>query len=176
MYFNNFFFLTESSSITLEHADSITQQADDYLESLVNNKTFSGSVLLARNNQILLIKGYGCSDYVFQEKNNSQTIYRIGSVTKPFTAIIILKLYERKQLKLNDKLSVYYPDYPHGDQITIKHLLSNTSGIDDYTEMEIFEEKCEENLTIDQLIEFFKNEPLKFKPGSQYSYSNSNVR
>lgn len=162
--------------ITLENFDSIIEQADVYLESLVNNQTFSGSVLLARNNQILLIKGYGCSEYVCQERNTSQTIYRIGSVTKPFTAIIILKLYERKQLNLDNKLSDYCSNYPHGNQITIKHLLSNTSGIDDYTEMEVFEEKCGENLTIDQLIEIFKNEPLKFKPGSKYSYSNSNVR
>jgi CubicO group peptidase (beta-lactamase class C family) len=142
----------------------------------VNDKRFSGSILLARNNQILLIKGYGCSEYICQEKNTSQTIYRIGSVTKPFTAIIILKLLERKQLKLNNKLSYYCPDYPNGNQITIKHLLSNTSGVDDYTEMEIFEKKCGENLTTDQLIETFKNQPLKFKPGSEYSYSNSNVR
>ena len=160
---------------TLENTDSIIQQADDYFESLVNNKTFSGSVLLARNNQILLIKGYGYSEYLAQERNTSQTIYRIGSVTKPFTAVIILKLYERKQLDLNDSLAKYCSDYPRGNEVTIKHLLSNTSGIDDYTEMEIFEQKCGENLTIDQLIDIFKNEPLKFRPGSKYSYSNSNV-
>ncbi|CAF0851302.1 unnamed protein product [Rotaria sordida] len=164
----------KSSFITLENADLIVQQADDYLESLVNDKAFSGSILLARNNQILLIKGYGCSEYGCQEKNTSQTIFRIGSVTKPFTAIIILKLHEKKQLNLNNKLSLYYPDYPHSNQITIKYLLSNTSGIEDYTEMETFERKCQEDLTIDQLIDTFKNEPLKFKPGSKYSYSNSN--
>lgn len=132
-------------------------------------------MLLARNNQILLIKGYGCSEYVCQEENTSQTIYRIGSVTKPFTAILILKLYERKQLNLKDKLAQFCPDYPRGNEITIKHLLSNTSGIDDYTDMEIFEKKCGESLTIEQLIDLFKNEPLKFQPGSEYSYSNSNV-
>lgn len=164
-----------SNHISSKNFESIVDKADDYLESLVNNHTFSGSVLLARDNQILLIKGYGCSEYIFQEKNTSQTIYRIGSVTKPFTAIIILKLYERKQLDLNMKLAQFCPDYPHGNQITIKHLLSNTSGIDDYTEMEIFEKKCGDNLTIEQLIDIFKNEPLKFKPGSKYSYSNSNV-
>ncbi len=172
----NFHFICiESSIISLENVDSIIEKADNFLESLVNNKTFSGSVLLARDNQILLIKGYGCSEYGCQEKNTSQTIYRLGSVTKPFTAVIILKLYEQKKLNLNDKLSIYCPDYPRGNEITIKHLLSNTSGIDDYTEMENFEEKCGENLTIDQLIDMFKNEPLKFKPGSKYSYSNSNV-
>ena len=67
-----------------------------------------------------MIKGYGCSEYKFKEKNTSQTIYRIGSVTKPFTSVIILKLSERKQLNLNNKLSYYYPDYPYGNQITIK--------------------------------------------------------
>lgn len=123
-----------------------------------------------------MLKGYGCSEYKYKEKNTSQTIYRIGSVTKPFTSVIILKLAERKQLNLNNKLSFYYPDYPHGNQITIKNLLSNTSGINDYTNMEIFETICSESLTTDQLIDTFKNEPLKFKPGSEYNYSNSNVR
>ncbi|CAF5212912.1 unnamed protein product, partial [Rotaria magnacalcarata] len=164
----------KSPLITLENADSIIQQADDYLQSLVNDKVFSGSVLIARNDQILILKGYGCSEYICQEKNTSQTIYRIGSVTKPLTAIIVLKLHERKQLDIKNKISLYYPDYPHGNEITIKNLLSNTSGIFNYTDLEIFEQKCTENLTIDQLIEVFKTEPLQFKPGSEYSYSNSN--
>ncbi|CAF3340208.1 unnamed protein product [Rotaria socialis] len=164
----------KSPLITLENADSIIQQADDYLQSLVNDKIFSGSVLIARNDQILILKGYGCAEYICQEKNTSQTIYRIGSVTKPLTAIIVLKLHERKQLDIKNKISLYYPDYPHGNEITIKNLLSNTSGIFNYTDLEIFEQKCTENLTIDQLIEVFKSEPLQFKPGSEYSYSNSN--
>lgn len=165
----------ESSLSTEENESRLVQQIDDYLESLVNSRTFSGSVLIARNGDILLIKGYGCSEYNCQEKNTSETIFRTGSVTKPFTAVIVLKLYERKQLNLNDRLSRYCPDYPQGDRITIKHLLSNTSGIEDYTEMEVFESKCQENLTIEQLVDVFKSEPLKFKPGSKYSYSNSNV-
>ena len=165
----------ESSLLAQENENRLVQQADDYFESLVDSKTFSGSVLIALNGQILLIKGYGCSEYICQEKNTSETIYRTGSVTKPLTAVIVLKLYERKQLNLNDRLSRYCPDYPQGDRITIKHLLSNTSGIEDYTEMEVFEEMCQENLTIEQLVDVFKNESLRFKPGSKYSYSNSNV-
>lgn len=155
--------------------DSVIEKADSYLESLVNNHTFSGSVLIARDNQILLIKGYGFSQQTEQERNTSQTIYRLGSVTKPFTATIILKLYESNLLNLNSKLNEFISDYPQGNQITIKHLLSNTSGIADYTNMEIFDEKCSENLTIDQLIDLFKTQPFKFPPGSEYSYSNSNV-
>lgn len=146
------------------------------MQSLVNKNTFSGSVLLARNNQILLIKGYGYSKLNEHEQNSSQTIFRLGSVTKPFTSIIILKLCDEKLLKLNSRLNEFISDYPNGQEITVKHLLSNTSGIEDYTEMEVFEEKCSENLTIDQLIDLFKNEPLKFPPGSEYSYSNSNVK
>lgn len=158
-----------------EIEDEIVQQADDYLQSLVSSKTFSGSVLLARDNEIVLIKGYGCAEYILQEKNTSQTIFRTGSVTKPFTAVIILQLIERKLLKLNDKLSLFYPDYPHGNEITVKHLLSHTSGIENYTDMESFENTCTKSLTIDQLIEVFKDEPLTSKPGSKYNYSNSNV-
>ncbi|CAF0942660.1 unnamed protein product [Adineta steineri] len=164
----------KSSVNSTEKQDLITQLADDYLESLANRKLFSGSILIAQNNQILLIKGYGCAEYICQEKNTSQTIFRTGSVTKPFTAIIILKLYERKQLNLDNKLSIYCPDYPHGNQITIKHLLSNTSGIEDYTDLEVFENRCHESLTIDQVIDMFKDEPLQFTPGSKYRYSNSN--
>lgn len=169
------FALLDSSSLPEDVVESISNEADQYLQSLVENKTFSGSALLARGNQILLLKGYGCSEYSCDEKNNSETIYRIGSVTKPFTATLILRLLERRQLKLNNPLTSYFPDYPDGNRITIKHLLSNTSGIEDYTEMEIFERKCSENLSLEQLIDLFKNEPLKFKPGSKYSYSNSNV-
>ncbi|CAF1266359.1 unnamed protein product [Adineta ricciae] len=157
-----------------EIEDEIVQEADDYLQSLVSSKTFSGSVLLARDNEIVLIKGYGCAEYILQEKNTSQTIFRTGSVTKPFTAVIILQLIERKLLKLNDKLSLFYPDYPHGNEITVKHLLSHTSGIENYTDMESFENTCTKSLTIDQLIDVFKNEPLTSKPGSKYNYSNSN--
>lgn len=166
-------FEIDSSSISF---DLIIDKADNYLESLVNNNTFSGSVLLARNNQILLIKGYGYSKQNEQEKNTSQTVFRLGSVTKPFTSILVLKLYENKLLKLNNRLNEFIPDYPNGQEITIKHLLSNTSGIEDYTDMESFEEKCSQNLSIDQLIDLFKYQPLQFPPGSKYSYSNSNVK
>ena len=170
------FLCVGSSGLAEDVVESISEKADQYLQSLADNKTFSGSVLLARRNQIILLKGYGCSEYGCGEKNTSETIYRIGSVTKPFTAILTLKLLERRQLKLTNRLSEYFPDYPDGNRITIKHLLSNTSGIEDYTELETFEQNCSKNLSIDELINLFRNEPLKFAPGSKYEYSNSNVR
>ena len=94
----------------------------------------------ARYNPIILIKGYGFSEYVCHEKNTSQTIYRIGSVTKPFTAIIILRLGERKQLPLHDRLLWYCPGYQNVDKMSMKHLLSNTSGIEDYN---VYQERRE---------------------------------
>ena len=85
-------------------------------------------------------------------------------------------MHEKQELNLKNKLSHYYPDYPNSNRITIKHLLSNTSGIEDYTETKLFEKKCHENLTMNELIDMFKDQPLKFRPGSKYSYSNSNVK
>ncbi|CAF0914918.1 unnamed protein product [Didymodactylos carnosus] len=154
--------------------DEIIRAADHYLQALFNQQQFSGSVLIAKDGEILLIKGYGCADYTSSLGNNSQTVFRIGSVTKPFTATIVMKLYELNLLSLNDPLSKYVPDFANGEQIKIKHLVSNTSGIIDYTETSIFMESLEKNLPIDRVIDIFRNEPLQFTPGSKYAYSNSN--
>lgn len=169
------FLLSDLPLVGTETGDRITEQADNYLQSLFDKKQFSGSVLLARQGEVLLNKGYGCSEYVCNEKNSSQTIYRIGSVTKPFVSLIVLKLIEKKSIKLDQKLSVFCPNFGESKRITVKHLLSNTSGIEDYTDLEEFERKCDQNLSLEDLIGIFSDRPLKFKPGSRYDYSNSNV-
>lgn len=96
-------------------------------------KDFRGTVLVARQGKVLLKKGYG-------NGNRENTIYQIASITKTFTATAILKLAEKGKLSLQDKLSKYYPAYPNGDSITIRHLLTHTSGIYNYTKNREFME------------------------------------
>lgn len=95
-------------------------------------------MLVTANGQPLLSKGFGFKNVSKNEVSDANTIYQIGSVTKQFTAITVLKLAEQKKLKLTDKLSKYYPGFPNGDSITLHHLLSHTSGIFNYTNNEAF--------------------------------------
>ena len=128
-------------------------------------KDFRGTVLVARGGTVLLKKGYG---------NQENTIYQIASVTKTFTATAILKLAECGRLSLEDKLSKYYPDYPKGDSITIRHLLTHTSGIYNYTmNSEFMETAAGKPATEAQMLTLFKDKPLDFSPGTGWNYSNS---
>lgn len=102
-----------------------------------------------------------------------KTKFRIGSITKQFTAVCILQLAERGKLNLDDKLSKYIKDYPKGDSVTIHMLLNHTSGIKNYTDIGAFWPKAILPLSLDSMIAIFKNEPYDFSPGTQWNYSNS---
>ncbi|CAF4565607.1 unnamed protein product [Didymodactylos carnosus] len=114
---------------------------DQFLNKLTQKKEFSGSLLISKHGQLLLSKGYGFSDYLtLSNLNTFETVYEVGSLTKEFTALIMLKLDEFRLVNLNeDYLSKYLPKYPHSHQIRIEMLLQHTSGIKDYTELPLFE-------------------------------------
>jgi len=94
---------------------------------------FNGCALVAKNGILLLNKGYGYRNQEAGVLNDQHSIFQLGSVTKQFTSAVILKLQAEHKLSLSDKLSKYFPDYPKGDSITIKELLTHTSGIYNYT-------------------------------------------
>ena len=101
-------------------------------------------------------------------------IFRIGSITKQFTACAILKLIEEGKLSLQDDITKHIKDYPtHGHTITIEHLLTHTSGIISYTSMDNLKTEMRNDRTPEKLIEYFKNEPMEFAPGEMYRYNNS---
>ncbi len=151
------------------------KKVNDYIDAYVQMKQFSGSILIAKNGQVMLSKGYGKSSHQFNIENTPQTKYRIGSLTKGFTALAIIQLVENNKLSLDDKLIKFIPDYPRGDEITIKHLLTMTSGIRNHTEFEDFDKKRRVyQVTVSQTIETFKNKTLEFNPGEKFKYSNSN--
>ena len=162
-------------NLALAQNDDIQKKVDEYIDAHMQMNQFSGSILIAKKGQILVSKGYGYASYRFDIKNDPETKFRIGSLTKGFTAVAIMQLIENNKLNLDDKLTKFISDYPRGDEITIKHLLSMTSGIPNHTEFDDFDkERRVFHYNILQTIETFKGKPLEFTPGERFKYSNSN--
>lgn len=162
-------------NLALAQNNDIQKKVDEYIDAYMQMNQFSGSILIAKNNQIIANKGYGFANYSFEIKNTPKTKFRIGSLTKGFTAVAILQLEEKRLLSIDDKLKKYIPDYPRGDEITIKNLLTQTSGIPNHTEFDDFnKERRVYEYSILETIEVFKNKALKFNPGEKFDYSNSN--
>lgn len=146
-----------------------------FLESLAAADQFSGAVLVAQNNEILLEKAYGLAKRSPDIPNRVDTKFNLGSMNKMFTAVAILQLMEQGKLSLDNTIIELLPDYPNREvakQVTIHHLLTHTSGLGD-----VFTEKFAENpnqyRSNADYLPLFVNEPLQFKPGDQFSYSNA---
>ena len=128
-----FFFITVPTLLYANTAGDIENTVNQYISSYVEMNQFSGSVLIAQKGHVLISKGFGMADYEFEIPNDSETKFRIGSLTKQFTAVAIMMLEEKNLLSVDDSLTKYIPDYPNSDKIKIKHLLTHTSGIPDHT-------------------------------------------
>ncbi|MCF6462001.1 serine hydrolase [Clostridium sp. Cult1] len=149
-------------------------ELDAYIKALEKHQNFHGSVLVAKDGEVLLNKGYGFADFEQNTNNISQTKFAIGSITKQFTAIAIMQLNEKGLLSVEDKISKYFPDFPNGDSITIHNLLTHTSGLTNYTNLSEFLDIDLNNKDPMKTIELIKNLPLEFEPGKEFSYSNTN--
>ena len=147
---------------------------DDYVNAYVRTGNFSGSILVAKNGQMVYENSFGLADADFQIANQPSTRYHISSVSKNFTAAGILLLEERGKLNLTDAISKYIPDYPGGSEITIHYLLTHTSGITNVNDLPEYNVASRSHQTPESLILLFKNKPLEFDPGSRFQYSNSN--
>jgi CubicO group peptidase (beta-lactamase class C family) len=101
-------------------------------------------------------------------------IFRLGSITKQFTAVAILMLAEQGKLSVSDEITKYLPDYPTRDhKITIEHLLTHTSGIKSYTSIPEWRPMWRKDVTLKEMIDLFKDKPMDFAPGERWSYNNS---
>ncbi|MBF2004367.1 MAG: serine hydrolase [Chlorogloeopsis fritschii C42_A2020_084] len=152
---------------------AVADEMTAYLQACLANRYFMGSVLVARAGEVLLSAGYGMANLEHNVPNTPQTKFRLGSITKQFTATAILQLQEQGLLEVQDSISNYLPDYPNGKKITIHHLLNHTSGIPNYTEFSSFEQTKKIKVTLNDLITRFSSEPLEFTPGERYQYTNS---
>ncbi len=144
-----------------------------YLQAYLETGYFMGTVLVACAGEVLLSQGYGMANLEHSVPNIPQTKFRLGSITKQFTATAILQLQEQGLLNVHDSISTYLPDYPNGNKITIHHLLNHTGGIPSYTSFPDFIENKRIKKSLDELIAWFSHRPLEFTPGDRFEYSNS---
>ncbi|MCB1180523.1 MAG: beta-lactamase family protein [Chlamydiia bacterium] len=144
------------------------------LDQIVRSHAFQGSVLIAKRGNILFHRGYGFANLEHNIPNTPETIFRIGSLTKQFTAVAILQLQEQGLLNVKDPIEQYLPGYPQGNTITIHHLLTHTSGIAEITDFENLKQIQRDPSTPILVMHYFQHLPLRFLPGSQCIYTNSN--
>jgi CubicO group peptidase (beta-lactamase class C family) len=157
--------------------DKIPNESVTRMEQLIQAnvpKQFMGTVLVARDGKVLLDKGYGFANLEWDIPNTPTTKFRLGSITKQFTAASILLLEERGKLKVEEPVKKYMPNAPAAwDKITIFHLLTHTSGIPSFTGFSDYESHEAQAMTPGKLVEWFRDKPLEFEPGTKWNYSNS---
>jgi CubicO group peptidase (beta-lactamase class C family) len=155
------------------HAQAYEQRIDSLVQKAIRLNRFNGSVLVCKNGMVIYEKAFGYQNAAKNVPNTSNTIYQIGSTTKEFTAGLILKLAEQNKLSLDDKLSKYFPQFKRGNEITIKHLLTHTSGIYEILRDTNAVRESTSPRSKERMLSFFINKPLDFDPGTQYAYCNS---
>lgn len=152
-------------------AQQLASQVDEYMSAAIKSSGFSGSILVARDGQVVVSRGYGMANLEDEVPNTPQTRFRLGSLTKQFTAVAILMLQERGALGVQDSICKYLPQCPAAWQpITLHHLLTHTSGIpnSEYTET------IKLPMSAANTVERLSNKPLEYTPGRLFRYSNSN--
>ncbi|WP_273273322.1 serine hydrolase domain-containing protein [Maribacter polysiphoniae] len=148
-------------------------EIDSLLQTLFKPDGPGGVFLIAKDGNPLYRKAFGKANLELNVPMKPNNVFQIGSMTKQFTAVAIMMLEEQGKLNVSDAISKYIPDYPNGSNISIHHLLTHTSGIKDFTKMKSIMTIAKKDLTPKELVDFFKDEPVDFEPGEQFSYNNS---
>ena len=154
----------------LTRIDSVVQA------EMARSKTPGMSVAVQRGNDILLARGYGLADVEHSVPASAETVYRIGSITKQFTAAAIMQQVEAGKIGLQDELAKLLPGYPvQGHRVTLHHLLTHTSGIKSYTSLgpKFWNEASRMDLSDSQMVALFQDAPFDFEPGAKWLYNNS---
>lgn len=160
--------------VSISKAQEKLLRMEQIIQSSVTGQRFMGTVLVAQNDQVLLDKGYGYANLEWQIPDSPQAKFRLGSITKQFTAACILLLEERGKLKTDDPVKKYMPDAPAAwDKITIYNLLTHTSGIPSFTGFPDYRSTEAQPTTPEKLVARFRDKPLDFQPGEKWNYSNS---
>jgi CubicO group peptidase (beta-lactamase class C family) len=146
------------------------QEMEAFVQAHLATGKFMGAVLVARGDEVLFQGGYGKANLELDVPNTTETVFRLGSLTKQFTAAAILQLQDQGRLSVNDTLDRYLPDAPHAGEVTLAQLLSHSSGIPDSLASPGLE--LRQPHTPDEMISLVEGQPLEFTPGSQYHYCN----
>lgn len=132
------------------------------------------AVIVVKDGKAIFRKGYGLANLELGAPIEPDMVFRLGSITKQFTAVSILMLAEQGKLSLDDEITRFLPDYPtKGQRITIEHLLTHTSGIKSYTSLPEWLSVWRKDMSVKEIIDLFKDKPMDFAPGERWSYNNS---
>ncbi len=152
----------------------VVERMEQVVQSFVASDKFMGSVLVARGDDVLLSKGYGSANLEWDIPNTPDTKFRLGSVTKQFTAACVLLLEQRGQLSVDDLVSKHLPDTPETwNSITARHLLTHTAGLANFTGLPEYQEMQPFAMTVEEIVAKFRDLELEFDPGERMKYSNS---
>jgi len=166
----------QSAALGQHTAQEKAAKIDEVMRAANKYRLFNGSVLVAENGKVIYKKGLGLAQMEWNIPNTPDTRFRLGSITKQFTAALILQLVEQGKVKLDGKVSDYLPAYRKdiGEKVTVHQLLNHTSGIPSYTSLAGFFNDVSRNpFTVDDFIKKYASNNLEFEPGSKFSYNNS---
>lgn len=167
-------FLIAVCSCLLAAQDLVTRMDDAVRTIADNNRKFMGSVLVAKDGKVILSRGYGFANMEWDIPNTPDTKFRLGSISKQFTAACILRLEEQGKLKVTELVKKYLPDAPPAwDKITIHHVLSHTAGIPSFTSFPEYRTIKFQPTTLERTYALYRDKPLEFEPGTKWNYSNS---
>lgn len=164
------------ATLAISFGQTKTKQLDDLLNKYTEYGQFQGSVLVAENGKVIYKKGFGMANMEWDIPNAPDTKHRLGSITKQFTAMLIMQLVADGKLDLQSPVSKYLPDYSkvNGDKITIHQLLTHTSGTPNYTSFpKFFKDMSRNPYTPTEMLKTFADSTLNFTPGERFAYSNS---
>jgi D-alanyl-D-alanine carboxypeptidase len=156
-------------------APNYAEQARELIAPYLEAQSFSGSILVAKDGAPVWRESFGAADREWDVANTADTKFRLGSITKQFTATAILQLVDEGKLSVDNPISKYYADAPPAwAKVTIKHLLTHTSGIPSYTDLpKFFDKESRSPLTPEGIIKLTRDMPLEFEPGAKYNYDNT---
>lgn len=152
-----------------------TKKVDSILNELFDKDGPGGVALVVKDGKTIYRKAFGMANLEYGIKMTPDNVFQIGSITKQFTAVAILQLVEQGKINLDDDITKFIEDYPtHGHTITIEHLLTHTSGIKEFSQLEKWGPRMNRlDYSPLELIDAFKNQPMDFKPGDKFRYNNS---
>ena len=172
---NVLFGLVMIAFTSMASAQDKAKQIDELMRRYVDNGQFNGTALVTDNGKLVFKKGYGLANMEWNIPNEPDHKFRLASLTKQFTSMLIMQLVEQSKLRLEGKITDYLADYPKaaGDKITLHHLLTHTSGIPNYSDLPDYRTFERNRHRPADLIKKFSELPLTFEPGSAFAYSNS---
>jgi D-alanyl-D-alanine carboxypeptidase len=163
----------EATALAAAPASSLTAALDSAMRAAYPADQPGAAAIVVKDGQVLLRAGYGMADLEQGIAMRPEHVFRLGSITKQFTGAAILMLAQEGSLTLDDPLTRFFPDWPAGERVTIRHLLGHTSGIRSYTGMQEWAPTRRTDLSLPELVALFRDQPYDFEPGERWLYNNS---